>query len=209
MNGILKALPLMLLAGCDIMDVDFSAPSAPGYPAAFAGDNYVQLYWDVSPEEDVEGYKVYVSLFPGGPFEQVATTWEPYYFDRHCVNGTTYFYGVTAYDGYDNESEMSVLPAGVVPRPDGYGVMLRDVRVVPDEAGYDFSDFSIVGFDDPYADMYFVNQNDVLLMVVNGGDTDIQDMGYTSSLSDVAVAPSGGWDPDHQVRLVDGHTYIV
>jgi hypothetical protein len=40
-------------------------------------------------------------------------------------------------------------------------------------------------------------------------DTDIQDMGYTTGLDDILIAPADGWSPTKDVRLIKGHTYIV
>ena len=40
-------------------------------------------------------------------------------------------------------------------------------------------------------------------------DTDIQDMGLTSSIVDVSTAPASGWSATHDVVLAVGHTYVV
>ena len=40
-------------------------------------------------------------------------------------------------------------------------------------------------------------------------DSDIQDMGYTTSLDEIQVAPESGWSPTKDVRLISGHTYVV
>ena len=40
-------------------------------------------------------------------------------------------------------------------------------------------------------------------------DTDIQDMGYTSSLYDIYEAPEDGWAPSRSVQVIPGHTYVI
>jgi hypothetical protein len=89
------------------------------------------------------------------------------------------------------------------------GVVLEDYHRMPEYAGYDFSDGTVLPYNDEYADMYLDNINDELCMRVREGDTDIQDMGRTNSLSEVTIAPVSGWSAKHDVRLQTGHTYVV
>jgi fibronectin type 3 domain-containing protein len=54
----------------------------------------------------LEGYKVYLSLESGGPYDFIAETEESFYTDCGLANGT-YFYVVTAFDQAGNESGYS------------------------------------------------------------------------------------------------------
>ena len=40
-------------------------------------------------------------------------------------------------------------------------------------------------------------------------DSDIQDMGPTSSILAIGTAPVSGWSTTHEVELYAGHTYVV
>jgi hypothetical protein len=94
-------------------------PAPPTGLAASAGDGQVNLDWDDSPEPDLAGYNVYRSETSGGPYSQVngtlLTTSD--YLDLDVVNGTTYFYVVSAVDTAtpvpnesDNSNEASATP---------------------------------------------------------------------------------------------------
>jgi hypothetical protein len=103
---------------------------------------------------------------------------------------------------------LSIDVAYDIPRPEGYDVVLTDYRQNPGAAGYDFSAYAIVPYDDLYADFYFENYQGVLYANVRD-DTDIQDMGPTASLLEIGVAPADGWSDTHDARLIVGHTYVV
>jgi hypothetical protein len=208
-NLIVAAVAAILLFGCDrITDFDRTPPSAPTGLYTETGDNFIELFWRANPERDVAGYNVFVSGSYNGRYELIGSTRSPYFLDNGASNGSTYYYAVTAYDYEGNESELSRDVAYDVPRPEGYDVVLHDFRQTPLVAGYDFSRYAVVPYNDLYADMYFENYNGALYMNVKQ-DTDIQDMGYTSSLLDVRMAPTSGWSPTHDVRLYVGHTYVV
>ena len=73
---------------------------------ATAGNGLVELNWSANVESDLVGYNVYQSTSSGGPWigpingTLVAST----YVDTGLVNGTTYYYVVTAVDTSSNES---------------------------------------------------------------------------------------------------------
>jgi hypothetical protein len=74
-------------------------PAAPTGLSASASDSQVSLNWDDNGETDLAGYNVYRSTTEGGPYTQIATLVATSdYLDLGVVNGTTYYYVVTAVD---------------------------------------------------------------------------------------------------------------
>lgn len=203
-------LLVLFASGCQMANnyVDLTPPSAPRGLWTETGDNMIELFWDENPEPDVAGYNVYVNGSYNGRYELIGSVQRAYFKDTGARNGSTYYYAVTAFDYDGNESELSKDVVYDIPRPEGYGVVLDDFRRVTATSGYDFSRYSVVPYNDLYADMYFENYQGTLYMNVRE-DSDIIDMGPTQSLLDIREAPSSGWSPTHDVRLVAGHTYIV
>lgn len=82
-------------------------PSAPTGLTATAGDRQVQLDWDDNGEEDLDGYNVYRS--EGGDYVKQNLSLLPAsnYLDATVLNGTTYYYVVTAVDLAGQESAVS------------------------------------------------------------------------------------------------------
>ncbi len=200
----------LLIAGCEpwMEEPDYYPPAPPSGVRTSTGDNFIELFWNQNGEPDLAGYYVYVSGSYGGRYELVGTTTDEYFVDSDARNGSTYYYAVAAFDYAGNISELSRDVAYDIPRPEGYNVILYDVRIAPGSAGYDFSRYAVVAFNDTYVDMYFENYNGSLYMVVNE-DTDIQDMGPTRSILDITMAPAAGWSISKDVRLEAGHTYVV
>ena len=83
-----------------------------------------------------------------------------------------------------------------IPRPEGYDVLLYNAGVASAQAGYDFSRYTVVSVDDQYADMYFVTGTAGPVMRVDT-DTDIQDMGPTSSSPGDRPGPCRAVGPPH------------
>ena len=212
----MKPLALLIIAasiglsGCfvDINHPDNTPPSPPSGLSTATGDNFIELFWKKSPERDVAGYNVFVSSSYDGRYELIGSSDSPYFLDKDAVNGNMYYYAVTAYDYEGNESELSRDVAYDIPRPEGYDVQLTDYHLYPATAGYDFSGYAVMRYDDDNADMYMENYNGVIYMNVRT-DTDIQDMGATGSILDIGAAPSDGWSPTNDVQLQAGHTYVV
>ncbi|MBI5472912.1 MAG: hypothetical protein HY961_11255 [Ignavibacteriae bacterium] len=198
------------LVGCKefMNNVDTIPPSRPTGLWTETGDNMIELFWDENREDDVAGYNVFVSSSYDGRYELVASVRDGFYQDLDVVNGSTYYYAVTAYDYDGNESDLSRDVAYDIPRPEGYNVVLDDFRRVTATSGYDFSRYGVVPYNDLYADIYFENYRDTLYMNVRS-DSDIKDMGRTNSILEIREAPSAGWSPTHDVRLIAGHTYVV
>lgn len=91
--------------------LDSTPPLAPQGLQAVASNRRVDLTWLPNEEDDLEGYRVYRSTGEQGPFARLTTELltDPAYSDAGVVNGTTYYYHVTALDdaGIPNESNPS------------------------------------------------------------------------------------------------------
>ncbi len=210
---------LPFLAGCDdcIDDDcchdgwygDHIAPVRPAGVRSTTGDGRVTLTWLESRDEDVRGYRVYVSRRAEGPYDELGDTRQPRFVDYGARNGHTYFYAVAAYDGCGNESELSYEDVFDTPRPEGRNLTLRSASHRPWESGYDFSEFTIQAPEDPGTDIYFQGSGpDGACMHAVSTRTRIQDMGYMPMV-DLDWAPDGGWSPAGRVELIPGHTYAV
>lgn len=206
---LLIAISALVLSGCErLTGPDYAPPSPPTGLYTSTGDNFIELFWQANPEKDVAGYNVFASPTYEGPYDLIGSTHNPYFNDTGARNGSTYYYAVTAYDFDGNESELSKDVAYDVPRPEGYDVVLNSYRQSPGYAGYDFSDYRVTSYNDLYTDMYFEYYNGEYYMDVRT-DSDIQDVGPTSSLLDLHVAPTSGWSTTHDAVLRAGHTYVV
>jgi fibronectin type 3 domain-containing protein len=85
-----------------------AAPAAPTGLAANAGDNVVSLDWNDNGESDLASYSVYRSTTSGSYGAALASNVSSSaYVDNTAVNGTTYYYVVTAVDNGSNESAYS------------------------------------------------------------------------------------------------------
>jgi DNA/RNA endonuclease G (NUC1)/fibronectin type 3 domain-containing protein len=108
-----------------------AAPAAPAGLTATAGDSHVALSWTASPSATT--YTVGRGTTTGGPygttFSGLVTT---SYDDTSAVNGTTYFYLVTATNGFGtsgNSNEASATPAPLA-APSGVAAQVGDSTVV-------------------------------------------------------------------------------
>jgi hypothetical protein len=90
---------------------DTTPPGPPGGLMATAGNLVVTLDWADNTESDVAGYIVYRSADPpeisSRTWTSVAAPTSSAHADSTVVNGTTYFYRVTALDASGNESSPS------------------------------------------------------------------------------------------------------
>jgi hypothetical protein len=107
---------------------------------AAGGGAQVDLNW--SAVEDATGYKVKRSTAPGGPYTTVASNvYGTSYTDTDVVNGTTYYYVVTAINESGesgNSNEASATPQGTVTPPDdGNNALLVITLVSGLEKEYD------------------------------------------------------------------------
>ncbi|MCA9239807.1 MAG: hypothetical protein KDA37_06395, partial [Planctomycetales bacterium] len=84
---------------------DIVAPSAPGGLVATALNGSVHLDWADNGESDLESYTVYRATTAGGAYSPIANGVSTSgYTDNAVVDGTTYYYVVTASDVGANES---------------------------------------------------------------------------------------------------------
>jgi len=188
---------------------DHRAPAPPVGVRSITGDGRVTLTWLDGGDEDVRGYRVYVSNHPDGPYDEIGDTRRLSFVDYGAVNGRTYFYAVAALDFCGNESDLSYEDVFDTPRPEGHGLELRSVTSRADRSAYDFSEFAVRPPDDPGADIVFrddAGPSPAMFAATPG--TRLQDMGYLP-LVDLDWAPDGGWAPSGRVDLIRGHTYAV
>ena len=91
-------------------------PSPPENIVALAEEGRVRLLWELSPESDVAGYRVFRQA-PGEEFQAITPELVigSELLDRDVVTGTTYVYFVTAVDGANNQSEASKATTAQVP----------------------------------------------------------------------------------------------
>jgi len=210
----MKRLTFMLMialaaAGCSKdFEIDTTPPAPPQGIRTISLDNAVQIAWLPSQDGDVAGYKVWVSNRYDGEYRLIDKTSSTTFVDYGAVNGVTSYYAVSSYDFSHNESALSRDVAYDTPRPEGYGVLLKDYRTVPNSAGYEFYSLKVVPYDDKYADVFFEDASGYFFLNVYT-DTDIQDMGYTVSLDDISVAPQAGWTPSKSAEAIAGHTYVI
>jgi hypothetical protein len=200
---------LIFTAGCRVTEVvDVSSPPPPQGLRILPLDRAIQLEWLPSIAPDFAGYRVWRSEGPGGRYYEIAITGRELHVDRDVSNGSTYFYAVSAYDVNGNESSLSPEEVRGTPRPEGYDVRLMDCRTYPNISGYNFADRAVTRYDDKIADVFYETLNGISRLDV-WDDTDIQDMGYTASLDEIASAPVSGWSPSGSAEAIAGHTYVV
>lgn len=97
--------------------VDTSPPAAPAGLEASTGDGSVSLNWADNTEPDLAGYTVKRSLTSGSGYSEIASGLVASdYVDTSAINGTTYYYIVTATDVSSNESAAGA-EAAATPSP--------------------------------------------------------------------------------------------
>jgi len=209
---------LVLLAGCVddehtvVSPRDSTAPAAPRGLYSVTGDGEVFLHWQANTESDVVGYRVYQSPCASGsscPYDLIGATTGTSFAVPGLANGVTRYFAVAAYDRSGNESDLSYNDIYDTPRPEGFGRALTNSTDAPATAGYDFSAFAVVPFDDTHADIYYSTTGGERRMIAPFTDTEIQDAGFASSLDAVDFAPPSGWSPTGAVELIVGHCYVV
>lgn len=193
---------------------DTTPPSPPTNVRVYNGDNLVDIVWNYNSEGDVAGYNVYYNYSYQGQYTLIGSTQNNFFTDGDAINGETYYYAVSAYDYNGNESELSYDVVYATPRPEGYNQAVFDYLAYPSTSGYSFGDYLVVPYNDDNSDFFFENYNGTFYLNV-WDDTDIQDMGTTTDIYDVAEAPVSGWVPLQQgenvkyVQAQVGHTYVI
>ncbi|MFD0679585.1 MULTISPECIES: S-layer homology domain-containing protein [unclassified Paenibacillus] len=105
---------------------DRTPPAVPSGLTATPGDSAAALSWTANNENDLAGYKVYVSSDGGAhwnPAIQVGNATS--YTVAGLTNGTTYHLAITAYDTNGNESQKTAA-VSVVPANQGTGNLPPD-----------------------------------------------------------------------------------
>lgn len=209
---------LVLILSCEkkvyYYDYDEVPPSRPKGLYSITGDEAVYLYWEENDEEDLRGYVVYRSRDENGPYKPIATVSIEEYVDDEVKNGFTYWYGVTAFDYDENESDLSYVTYDT-PRPEGWDEIMHAYNVLPwvSVSGFDFSQGDVVPWDVARADIFLEYDGDYRVFFLWAADyqTDIQDFGYTDHIDDVDMAPytDEGWSELGWVEVIKGHTYLV
>jgi subtilisin family serine protease len=116
---------------------DTTPPAAPTGLSATPGDSIVNLDWNNNTETDLESYNVHRSTTSGSGYSPIATgvaTSE--YVDSTAINGTTYYYVVTAVDTSGNESGYSNEDSATPQASSGGGLMyVSDIQMWHSTAG--------------------------------------------------------------------------
>jgi hypothetical protein len=191
---------------CD--DRDGRAPYAPSGLYSVTGDGKIDLYWNESPEHDVDYYRVYVSPDQDGPFESVGETNDTHFTDYGAVNSRTDWYAVTAVDFCGRESRLSADDVFDTPRPDGTDLELFNrFGSYPERSGWDLVHRERQPAGAAGTDVWVEGSLGRLEMVAAPGVA-IQDAGYGPPEM-VDWAPVNGWAPSGRVELVAGHNVVV
>lgn len=221
---LVAALAAMIaLAGCEgdkvyHSDVDLQPPATPRGVYSITGDGQVTIVWLGSDEQDLNGYVIYRSRNPEGPYTKIGEITvndlplKLQFVDRNVTNGQTYYYAVSSFDYAGNLSELSYEDVFDTPRPAGYGVRLYAYDARLNQSAFDFSRYSVTSGNDASADIMVTRDGDALyLEAVDHPDvlTDIQDFGYTADLDVLDWAPPDGWSPNGWAELILGHTYAI
>ncbi|MCX6833099.1 MAG: hypothetical protein NT028_13405 [candidate division Zixibacteria bacterium] len=223
---------LVFVAGCDehkVVQAVGDVPAVPTGVSSTTGDQQVEVYWRGNNDNGVtEGYGVYRythTVNGVDQYELLGTVlasagyldgdmrWYSY-FDYNVTNGVTYYYSVNAYNKW-GESELSVADLFDTPRPEGNAI-LRDFHTYPSNAGFDFSHAQshVVRYDSPNADMYCEYDADLgaFFLFAGSNEVDIQDYGYTDTLTAVGWGDPGGgdgWSAVGWLELIVHHSYII
>jgi hypothetical protein len=210
--GLGALLLALAVAGCDEGPTavrDLAPPAAPQGVYSETGDGQVTLRWIRNTEPDLLQYYVWRGPAYDGPYHKLDATAATTFLDETAVNGTTYYYAVSAVDQSGNESELSAEHVFDTPRPEGLDLSLVNAAADPSgPAAYDFSSGALRLASDTSADVYYYVAGGVRLMVASNGQTNVQDAGY-HELADLDWAPGAGWSPTGEVELIAGHAYYV
>src|SRR3990172_8865105 len=75
------------------------------------------LAWDPNPEPDVAGYKVHVGTSPGTYTQTIDVGHVTTFTVPGLLAGETYYFALTAYDIFANESGLSGQVSTTIPKP--------------------------------------------------------------------------------------------
>jgi len=205
---------LFFLTGCNdqrsLTGIDKIPPAVPRGVQAENSDGFVYLSWISVRDNDLSGYNVYYSDRYDGKYSLIGSTQKTYYTDRDLAYGDKYYYAVTSYDFDGNESELSMESVYGISRPEGFDESISDFRHFPNNAGYDFSTYSVVNFNSAASDVYFdVDTSVNKSYLVVHSNSDIKDMGPTYNIYDSTFAPVSGWSITKDAVALVNHTYVI
>jgi len=208
---------LFALNGCEEDNTAFDpVPAAPQGVYSVTGDFAVYLYWYGPYERDIAEFIIWRSNQPREGYVEIGRRpavdnpnldliiYE--YIDTSVINGTTYYYAVSAVDFAGQVSDLSAEEVFDTPRPEGI-VKLFDIAVDPSRAGFLFADQSYA--DSGVADIYIDRANGIFYLNAGNIDTHLQDMGYTDTFSVIGYAPQDGWSEVGWLEVIEGHTYVI
>lgn len=216
-TGLILIASIVVLAGCNVEKTVYinEPPVAPSGLTSITGDEAVYLLWYPVLDDDVDSYLIYRNATgPTGLFELQATVSASYasWTDNYVYNCTTYYYRVSSYDIYGNESDLSDYTYDT-PRPEGYDVVIYDYH---DSYHYDLTGYDLylqerVAYNDPDCDIYLDYDTfyDAFFINVRHDDYYIQDFGYAEDFDDIGYAPLYGWSGFNSVEAIEGHMYIL
>ncbi len=215
--SVLSIAALMLVsAGCDVYILDDDpcyccdgAPPVPSGVHSVTGDGCIYVYWNPVSSHDCAGYDVYRGAAPTGYYEYMGSVRCASFNDVSVQNGVTYYYAIASYDDCGNASELSTDLIYDTPRPEGHSYYLWASEYYSEDGGYDFSEYSVVGWDYPTCDFFFGHDSLGYYLCAANDYTDILDYGYATSLSDVDVAPEDGWSSSAAIDAIEGHAYVI
>jgi len=139
------------------------APAAPTGLTAAAGTGTISLDWNNNNESDLAGYNVYRSITSGSGYSKLNSSLvtTSAYADNTVINGTTYYYVVTAVNTGNYESaysgQVSATPVGggatsmhvhsivVTTVPQGAKLKGRAIVVIKDNNGNPVSNATVTG----------------------------------------------------------------
>jgi hypothetical protein len=200
----LNLIIIIGLAGC----ADSQPPAVPRGLRSITGDEEILLTWYENTEPDFAGYRIYRCLTPAGYYEEIGETDLDYFLDYGVINGQTYFYAISAFDTHGNESDLSYEVIYDTPRPEGYNEKIFDYNEYPECAGWNFSEYSYIPYDDPACDFYYGYDATGHYLYIGRSGGLLQDFGYTESLNDITYAPEQGWSSTGTAEAILGHTYV-
>jgi len=190
---------------------DYTPPPVPSGVYSITGNECVRVYWNPIYCCDLAGYAVWRGYSETGYYYLIAETPSAYYADWDVCNGETYYYAISAFDIWGNESDLSYDIVFDTPRPEGYNERVYLVEEYPDDAGYDFSYYSVVPYDYPTADIFF-GYDEIAgsyYMQAANAYTDLLIFGPTGDLNDVNWAPEDGWLTGGSVEIHTGYSYLI
>ncbi len=190
-------------------------PPAPQGVFTVRGDDTVFVFWLPVQASDFDHYNVYSALDSsnGTVFDLIGTSTDESFVDADVVNGTRYYYAITAVDIAGNESLESAEYGGATPRFQGTVTLLTN-DVDTTGSGFDFATEATVPFNSPLAD-FWIDRDGSGILYINADSIadpnlgDVQDMGFTTSLDEIGRAPQDGWSALGYTELIEGHTYII